>query len=135
MARDDFDSFARELDAYIDGDVPRAVKDRRDAMAMEALRTCVLMTIVDTGRARGNWQVTTGEPVVVDILAADRAGFGAIARASAAINAVVGAFGLVWVANGLPYMPAMNDGTHNFTKTGAVHMVEAAMARVGRMFQ
>jgi hypothetical protein len=53
--------FIKELDAFGDQDVPGLVQTVHQKVTLEALTRLVSKTPVDTGRARGNWQVAIGD--------------------------------------------------------------------------
>lgn len=130
---DNLRSFEMALDAFVDEDIPGGVHELRNAVALEVLTGVVMLTPVDIGRLRGNWQVTTGGPVSdFDWEAVDALGTRTIAEASQALEAMVDAYGLIWVGNGLPYAGYVNDGT---ALVPAVHMVEQTVERVDRRFR
>ena len=65
-------------------------------------------TPVDEGRARGNWQSTTGSPAVGEIERMDKSGAAAVAEAqSAAAHDVAGVF---WLVNHLSYIRKLEYG-------------------------
>lgn len=87
------------------------------AVNLEALRGVVLMTPVDTGRARGNWQVGPPEPAELDVL--DPTGSLALATGSQEI-AKAPRFGLLWISNGLVYIVPLEDGHSGQAPRGMV---------------
>lgn len=102
-------------------------RDMRDAYLFEALNGCVLGTPVDKGHAKGNWQIAQ-ELTSIDELpdsANDISGSDTIAREAAKIPDL-DLFILVWVANVVPYIIALEDG---HSKQGA-HWVAATHARL-----
>ena len=120
---------------YTEQTVPNKVRDLRDAAAFEAVATVVRMTIVDTGRAKGNWQVTAGQPAEGHTEDTDKSGAATLGAAQAAVSAARNPWTPIWLHNGLPYIKNMDLGLKNFSRTGALHMVDAAVARVRRMFR
>lgn len=84
-------------------------RKRTRAVAIEALRGVVYGTRVDTGRARGNWQVTESTPASgYDQELKDPSG-----RATASIGAtkIEAASGdrTIWLHNGVPYINVLED--------------------------
>lgn len=127
----DLRTFELALDAFADQDIPGGVRDLRNAVALEALRGVVLLSPVDKGFLRGSWEVTTGSPVDPGLMEqADKAGFSTISMGTAALEAIVSAYELVYVGSRAPYAVFVNDGTPKVT---AVHMVEQTVSRLERM--
>lgn len=100
---------------------------RTKAAALYALGSVVLGTRVDTGRARGNWQVTEGEPAIgYDPARFDQAGrLGNMDALSEGQAAVLNTSGrdIIWLHNGVPYIGVLEDmdkmvaGTVEATRT------------------
>jgi len=99
-------------------------------IAMEALRRVVMKTPVDTGRARGNWQVDINNVPSGALETTDKSGEGTIAGGVAAL-ATLPPFGTIWIANNLPYIKALEDGHSSQAPTG---MVSVTLAELGGMF-
>src|SRR5262245_29853536 len=82
-------------------------------LVIEAAGRIVRRTPVDTGRARGNWNVSTGEPdLSVDMAKAGSAeGMAqeAVGRAQAAV-AQLELGDTAYIVNGLPYIEALEHG-------------------------
>lgn len=131
---DDFRKFELGLRDFATNEVPEAVGDLRDAVALEAHRGVVMMTPVDEGRLRGNWQVTVDHPAEgygEDTI--DESGGPTLAAGQAVIaSAKRSPFSLIWLHNGVPYAGYVNDGT---ARSRAVHMVERTVERIQRMFK
>ena len=124
--------FELGLDVFAKKEVPKAVGDFRDAVALEAVRGVVLLTPVDTGRLRGNWQTTVGAPAEGDIEATDKSGGPTIAKGAGAIaGAKSRPFEPIWLHNGVPYGEFVDRGT---PLVPAVHMVEQTVNRLKRRF-
>lgn len=80
----------------------RVNKSKR-AVTFSLLSGVVLGTPVQTGRARGNWQVSTGTPMTGEKESTDKSG-GSSLRAG---NTVIQRSKLdddIWIANNLPYI-------------------------------
>jgi len=91
----------------------------------------VLRTPVDTGRARGNWYPSIGQPSdEVNENAFDKSGtttFGEIA--AVVVNAQLGS--VIWLTNNLPYIVRLEDGYSGQAPTG---MVDVSLEEVSSMF-
>lgn len=111
--------------------VPEAVRDTRDAAALEGLKSLVMLTPVDTGRARGNWQVTVGSPAVGEIDREDKDGSATIAAGAAVVAGASDPYVPIWAHDGVSYITHINDGTE---KVPAIHMLEQTVARLRRIF-
>lgn len=112
----------REFRLAIDAHNKRTHERRRlmtKAVAMRALEGVVLGTRVDTGRARGNWQVTEGAPA--DGYDPDLGAVGGrtgddaptmrvdpIAEGSAKIEGASGD-DTIWLHNGVPYIVFLEE--------------------------
>lgn len=80
---------------------------RRCALAIDA--AVVLATPVDTGRARGNWQVEVGQAPAGELATTDKGGGGTIAAGKAVIDGYKGGSG-IYITNNLPYIERLNEG-------------------------
>lgn len=97
-------------------------------ISLEALTALVLRTPVDTGRARGNWQVAVNKTFIngeVEVL--DRGGSATISTGASKI-AGQKAFEPVVIQNNLPYIERLNDG---YSKQAPAGYVEGALASLG----
>jgi hypothetical protein len=120
--------------------VPQAVGDFRDAVALEGLKGVVYLTPVKTGRARGNWQTTIGAPASGELNVTDMSGRGDVGMAvvsatgegAATIASAADPFASIWLHNGLNYIGYLNDGTK---RVPAVHMLEQTVERLLRTFR
>jgi len=112
-------------------DVPKLFRDFRDAVALEGLKTIVLLTIWDTGRLRGNWQTTVGVPAEGELWDKyDKSGRAVISEGTAVIGGATDPFTPIWLHNGLSYADFINSGTATMP---AVHMLEQTVARLKRI--
>jgi hypothetical protein len=97
------ENFAKNLPAV-------QVQRLHQAIALEGLTRVVLRTPVDTGRARGNWQVTQGSPASgFNLGAADKNGGGTISAGNSKI-AQAKPFTITWITNNLPYIEVLEFG-------------------------
>lgn len=97
------------------------------ALALRALSGVVMRTPVDTGRARGNWQVSIGQPRGGETGLLDKGGNAAIASGSAII-AAQRAFQTIVIENNVPYITRLNDG---HSKQAPKLYVETVLAGLG----
>jgi len=71
----------------------------------------VLQTPVDTGEARGSWQVSYNKPITSDITSLDVNGSLAIQKAKAVITAgQTIAYPTIYIRSNKPYMERLNNG-------------------------
>ena len=78
-------------------------------MAFAAFSAIVLATPVDTGRARGNWQPSVGEPESGELNVQDKSGSSAIGKSrSTFANYSLGP--KIWFSNNVPYIQRLNEG-------------------------
>lgn len=100
-------------------------------IAMQALRGIVMRTPVDTGRARSNWQVSLDSPLLTNKDAyspGTKLGIGESGNAESAIQvgaATIGsapAFGVIYIANGLPYINRLENGWSGQAPAGMVRL-------------
>lgn len=79
-------------------------------IAMELLRRVVKRTPVDTGRARGNWQITVGKPATKALdVSGPGAGAQAVAQGVAALTTLP-PYSIVWLSNNVPYITVLEFG-------------------------
>lgn len=137
---DNLHEFELGLKQFAKKNVPDAVGDFRDAVALEALKGVVVLTPKDTGRAAGNWQTTVGQPAEGDVDRTDKGGSGEPGvpvvdtfgvGASEIATARGRPFEPIWLHNGLDYAEHINNGTE---RVPAVHMVEQTVQRIKRRF-
>jgi hypothetical protein len=78
-------------------------------LAMDALTSIVLHTSWDTGRARGNWQVTINATTESVLEATDVSGRVTIKLGEQKIKTLL-PYSVVWIQNNLPYILPLEDG-------------------------
>src|SRR5689334_10737419 len=78
------------------------------ALVIEATRRIVLRTPVKTGRARGNWQVTSGVPANGAVEALDPTGSFALHDAT---TIPITGEDPVYIVNNLPYIDRLEHGS------------------------
>lgn len=86
-------------------------------IALDLLRGCVMKTPVDTGRARGNWQITiSGAPPTAELGQSasaggskDKGGGHTVSKGGKKINAAK-PYGIIWLTNNVPYIGVLEFG-------------------------
>ena len=108
------------------------VNNRMDTVirnsTIELFGRVVKMTPVDTGRAKGNWQCTVGSPATDEIDRLDKSGSTVMAEVK---QNVPKAGNVVWLANNVPYIRALEYG---HSKQAPEGMVRIAVAEFGSIF-
>lgn len=89
----------REWIAKAQGNAEQVVR----AAGIELATSVILRSPVDTGRFRGNWQVTYNAPATSTLDNLDRSGAGAIGAATNELSAYDSSIPRIWFANNLPY--------------------------------
>lgn len=95
---------------------------------LELFRGVILDTPVLSGRARGNWQVSVGAPVTGELEREDKSGSAALADAEQ--STPPGAGQLTYIANNLPYIQSLEEGSSKQSPEG---MVRKNVDRVQKM--
>jgi hypothetical protein len=98
-------------------------------IAIECFRRIILGTPVDTGRARGNWQASTGSPASREVNALDPTGAMAIAAMVSEVSAWTPKDDLpAFITNNLPYIQRLNEG---WSKQAPAHFIEQVISDMG----
>lgn len=109
-------------------------------IGMQVLRGVVMRTPVDTGRARSNWHVSLGSPVVIErdpYAPGEKLGIGEGANAQATITIGAAtieqapAIGVIYLTNGLPYITRLE---HGWSKQSPAGMVRLTLDQVAAQF-
>jgi hypothetical protein len=111
--------FGIALNKFIKNETPKRVSALARRIELEALKGIVQKTPVDTGRARGNWQVTEGSPAAGTLESVDRSGGPTISKGTGEILAAK-PFGKIWITNNLPYIGVLEDGSSLQAPAGMV---------------
>lgn len=118
-------SFARDVSRFSKR-AEKAVDDTVRAVTFALFSEVVQRTPVDTGRLKGNWQVSQGSPVTGTITTTDPDGSTTTAR----IAAGMGGWGSVtFLTNNLPYASRIEYDGWSHTKAPA-GMVRVSFARI-----
>lgn len=123
--------FQVNLAEFVKDEVPESVRNIRDAASLEAVRSVVYLTPVDTGRLRGNWQTTIGRPAEGERDTLDPNGQVTVEIGQLTISEARDPYDPIWLHNGVPYGVYINDGT---PKIVAFHMVEQTVDKLERRF-
>jgi len=106
-------------------------KVRRAAIAADT--ALVLSTPFDTGRARGNWNVSTGRPDNRVTEDTDPTGGSSVNRGTQVIEAWELGGGTIYIANSLPYILALENGSSQQRPEGMTqHGLAAAREQLGK---
>jgi len=89
--------------------IPDRLTTLQKKIVLEALRRLVQKTPVDTGRARGNWQVTIGRPASGQLDPTDADGAATIAKGRAAMAGLKDDH-VVWISNNVDYIEDLEHG-------------------------
>lgn len=114
--------FEAQINAFVDEDVPEALFDLMRALTLTGLTSLVLMTPVDTGRARGNWIVTIGASTArYTDSSLDPSGSSAISAGFQTItSAKANPFTIIYLQNNLPYIEELERGSSTQAPNGMV---------------
>lgn len=96
------------------------------------LSTVIPATPVDTGRARGNWQVSVDSPITSPIERLDRTGQAAIKDGIQRANTYRGNGQVIYITNNVPYIGALNDGSSSQAPANFVELAVIAALRFVR---
>lgn len=125
----DLAKFAKQIDA----DVAKVTK----AITFQLMERIVSRTPVDTGRARASWNVNVEAPDFTPAPEGERSAQGAADEAMATLNrlANIGAYRVIYLSNGLPYIRALEYGHSKQAPLGFVRIalseVEAGLLAKG----
>lgn len=124
-------SFNREIKTFGVEVVPQDHLKLQKRIAVDLLRRIVFRTPVDTGRARGNWQVARGGGSDSPLEKFDKSG---AATFSAGASAIGGAkeFGIITIFNNVNYINILEGGSSNQFPSG---MVAVSLAETEAQFR
>ena len=97
-------------------------------LTFDALRGVVLKTPVDTGRARGNWQVTINESPENEINTEDKTGNNTISEGTDRVKRVP-SFAIIYITNNVPYIVYLENGTPTQAAHGMIALTFAELQR------
>lgn len=108
-----------DLFADVGAQIETQVSKITRRIGLGILSRVVLATPVDTGRARGNWQVDLAAPPAAEIDRLDKGGGATIADGSAEIGRMKG-YGRIYLVNNVSYIGELNEGTSSQAPAGFV---------------
>ncbi len=103
------DQFTGRVKTFAERAPAEVVTKAMRLIALEALRRIVLKTPVDTGRARGNWQISIGG-LSRNQLTTESKGAGNVIEREAKKFAGLEPFDVVYIENSLPYIEVLEFG-------------------------
>ena len=109
--QDEVDRFQYALKKFSRTMVPEMAELATKKVALDVLRGAVLNTPVDTGRARGNWQVSINTPATTSSGSADKSGTNSLSQGASKINSLPAPTGTtIWITNNVPYIERLENG-------------------------
>lgn len=96
-------------------------------IALNVLKGAVMKTPVDTGLARGNWQVVIDSPPKSQIDNKDKTGDDTLAKGSSTIGSSKPMKEVIWISNNVPYIEALEDGR---SKQAPIGMLELTLQEI-----
>ena len=123
-------SFTGDLKRFADTAIDDVDEVRR-AVSLELFNSVIRDTPVDSGRARGNWQTTTGAAAKTAIERDDKSGEAASKEAEQAIKGSA-LSDPIYMSNNLPYIEPLENGSSKQAPEG---MVKRNFARIRRIIQ
>lgn len=126
----DLRGFQIQLDRAYERKVEQRVHAVTRWVALEALRRVVMKTPVDTGRARGSWQVAVSVRPTGEVDIYDKYGGLTIAEGSREI-AQVGPNEVIYIASNLPYIERLEGG---YSQQAPQGMVATTIAELQAFF-
>lgn len=98
--------------------------------SLKVLNGVILGTPVDTGEARGGWQVSIATPILTESEAIDRAGGATISKGVSTIEAAKTIkYPTIWIVNNVAHIVPLNEGT---STQSPAKFVETAVKRATR---
>lgn len=108
--------FNAEISVFISTIVPNDVVSLQKKLAFQALERLVNKTRVDTGRARGNYQVSINQPMNNEIDREDRNG-GTVMDTELTKLSMLPPYQIVYIANSVPYIEVLESWDSMFALT------------------
>jgi CO dehydrogenase/acetyl-CoA synthase gamma subunit (corrinoid Fe-S protein) len=135
MARSlDVTKFNKVIDVYTRSRVPVLTKKFQVRVANAAAEQLVMRTPVVTGHTRANWRASLNAPVSGEVSGIDPGGQATVSKMDGTIRKVK-PFGVVWLANGVPWIQQLENGSSTQAPQGMLSMTTAvitARLRAGR---
>jgi len=122
-------SFTLEVERFLDGELPAIALQVSQKIALDGLTRVVNRTPVDTGRARGGWQVGLGAEPEDETGREDKDGNPTIADGSDVIDRAE-PFQSIAIANNVEYIEFLEDGTSQQAPEGMVAVTLAELETI-----
>jgi hypothetical protein len=116
--------FAINLEKIGEQLIDKALTETVKKISMMALRGVVLKSPVDTGRFRGNWNVSIGAADWSTTEEVDKDGSDTLMKGNAVIRSIP-EYKVIWICNGLPYARALETGWSKQAPAGMVALTVA----------
>lgn len=101
------------------------------AAVLELFQRVVLASPVDTGRFRGNWQITSDSPASGTLDQLDPSGSNSLQRIATHMNNVSKPLEMeVWLVNNLPYAEPLENGYSAQAPSGMVRLNVAEFPQI-----
>lgn len=121
-------SFASEVNAWIAKTNTKTETVVRK-IAVDVFGRVIMMSPVDTGRFRGNWQVAIGGPASGTLETTDKSGSATLSEAQTkALSMKVG--DVIYMVNNLPYALRLEYGHSGQAPSGMVRIVAAQFSGI-----
>ncbi|MDH3377781.1 MAG: HK97 gp10 family phage protein [Gammaproteobacteria bacterium] len=124
-------SFNKALKNFSEEEMPEQHLKLQKRVALDLLRRIVFRTPVDTGRARGNWQVNLGRALEQSVNQLDRAGVSTLAQGAGVINRSTNPYAIITIFNNVNYIKFLEGGSSQQAPSG---MVALSIAEVEAQF-
>lgn len=124
--------FEADLAAFSQTLMPQASLDFQQKIILDLLTGMVMRTPVDTGRARGGWQVTVATPATSERKQSDRGGSSTINDGTVAMSAMQ-PYGIAYINNNVFYLPFL-EGGHSPQARPAGSIIAITIAEMQTIF-
>lgn len=113
--------FNKKLEHFAKVLVPQQVVLVQKKVALDLFTRIIVKTPVDTGRARGNWQITINAPAtgVIEVTGGKSSGDEALTKGSKKISSVKG-FVTIFITNNVDYIGFLEEGSSDQAPKGMV---------------
>lgn len=99
--------FTAAFEREVGESLPREVRAQQIKLARNIARGIVRRTKVKSGRARGNWQVTTGSPAEGEV-APDKSIGSVMSKVYTALNGLKN-YDVAYITNNVPYIQTLEN--------------------------
>jgi hypothetical protein len=113
-------TFALDISRFVakaNGNVDLVIKK----ITFDIFHRVIMKTPVLSGRARGNWAPSIGEPAAASNRPVDPSGSATIAEMSSVVNGQMTAGKIIFLTNTLPYILRLEDGYSQQAPVGMVY--------------